>query len=323
MQLEHFGREIRLAIKNLILHKTRSLLTMLGMVFGVGSVVAMLAVGEGASMEALQQIKLLGSNNIIIQSIKPPDEGGNSKGRTFLSIYGLLYDDEARMLETFDRINRTVPVKAVRKEGRNGPRAVDLRIVGTTPAWFAVVKRELVAGRVLLPADVQRRSNVAVLTERAARLLLSDSPTIGQPIRIGGGFFTVVGIIRSEGGQSGALQTPDQENDIYLPLTTMREYFGDLIVQRSAGSRSREQVELHQIIVQVGEVEDVVATAEGIEAMLLQSHKKDDFQMKVPLALLRQAEKTKRTFNIVLGLSLIHISEPTRPAPLSRMPSSA
>ena len=128
-----------------------------------------------------------------------------------------------------------------------------------------------------------------------------STATIGKPVRIGGGFFTVVGIIRSQAGQAGVIQTPDQQNDIYIPLTTMREYFGDLVVQRSAGSRSREQVELHQIIVQVSDVDDVVATAEGIEAMLGQLHKKDDFQMDVPLALLRQAERTKRTFNIVLG----------------------
>jgi putative ABC transport system permease protein len=81
----------------------------------------------------------------------------------------------------------------------------------------------------------------------------------------------------------------------------MREYFGDMVVQRSAGSRSREQIELHQILVQVSEINDVVATAQGIEAMLRQLHQKDDFQMDVPLALLRQAERTKRTFNIVLG----------------------
>ena len=86
-------RDIRLGIKNLLLHKLRSLLTMLGLVFGVGSVIAMLAVGEGASKEALDQIRKLGSNNIILTSVKPSQDEAPSQVRTFMSVYGLSYDD--------------------------------------------------------------------------------------------------------------------------------------------------------------------------------------------------------------------------------------
>ena len=77
---KHLYREIKLGVKNLVLRSTRSLLTMLGMVFGVGSVIAMLAVGEGASKEALEQIRMLGSNNIMVYSVKPSEEGGQQFG---------------------------------------------------------------------------------------------------------------------------------------------------------------------------------------------------------------------------------------------------
>jgi putative ABC transport system permease protein len=294
-------REVRLGVKNLGRHRLRSLLTMLGVVFGVGSVVAMLAVGEGASQEALEQIRRLGSNNILIRSVKPVDEPGAARSRTFMSVYGLLYDDELRIAETFSSVRRTVPAKTLRKEGRLGARSLELRIVGTTPDWFDLVRRPVIAGRVLLPQDMDGRHNAAVLTEYGARRLLALEGGIGQAIRIGGEYFEVVGIVRNQAGDAGTIQTPDQEVDVYIPINVAQERFGDIMVRRLAGSRTRELVELHEIIVQVASIEDVEPTAAGIEAMLVRFHKRLDYRVSVPLALLRQAEATKRTFNIVLG----------------------
>ena len=110
-------RNIMLGIENLLLHKLRSFLTTLGVVFGVGSVVAMLSVGEGASKEALDQIRKVGSNNIIIRSMKSVEEESQSTTHSHMSIYGLTYDDERRMRETFHDVSQVVPVKLVRKDG--------------------------------------------------------------------------------------------------------------------------------------------------------------------------------------------------------------
>jgi len=294
-------RNVQLGVKNLVLHKLRSFLTMLGVVFGVGSVVAMLAVGEGASKKVLEQIEKLGSNNIIISAKKPAEEQGAGRVRTFMSIYGLLYEDERRIAESFEAVLRTVPVKSFYKEGRLGSTALELRIVGTTPDWFDLVQRPVIAGRVLKDNDVPNRHNVVVLTEYGARRLLATRDTLGQVLRIGGNCFEVAGIVKSETGQAGGVQTPDSEVDAYVPIDVARERFGDIVTRRAAGSRIREQVELHQIIVQVRDTEDVEATAAGIEVMLQRFHKKPDYRMSIPFALLRQAEATKRTFNIVLG----------------------
>ncbi len=294
-------RNIRLGIKNLMLHKLRSFLTMLGVVFGVGSVVAMLAVGEGASKEALAQIRKLGSHNIIVTSIKAAEDEASGTVRTRMSVYGLLYDDELRVQESFDVVEHTVPVKLVRRDGRLGERVLELRIVGTMPEWFELVQRPLIAGRVLLRRDVAEHANAVVLTEYGARRLLATRATLGQSLRIGSDYFEVVGIVKSEDIQAGGIQTPDQEVDAYIALNVARERFGDMTVRRSAGSRERELVELHQMIVQVRTLTDVEPVAAGIEAMLKRFHKKTDYRLSVPLALLRQAEATKRTFNIVLG----------------------
>lgn len=295
-------RNILLGIENLLLHKLRSFLTMLGVVFGVGSVVAMLAVGEGASKEALEQIRKLGSNNIIITAVKSvEDESTTGTTRSFMSIYGITYDDYRRLIETINTIKEAVPAKLIRKEGRLRERELELRVVGTTPQWFELVQRTIIAGRILSPSDVEQEDPVVVLTEYGARRLLAAENTIGQTLRLGGDTFKIVGIVKSEGGKAANIQIPDQQVDAYIPIDVARSYYGDISVRRSSGSFEREMVELHQVIVQVDRTDNVEATAKAIEEMLKRFHKKKDYSISVPLALLKQAEATKRTFNIVLG----------------------
>jgi putative ABC transport system permease protein len=301
MRQTRITRNIWLGIENLLLHKLRSFLTMLGVVFGVGSVVAMLSVGEGASKEALEQIRKLGSNNIIVSSVKSAEEEQASTQHSHMSIYGLTYEDYARVTESFHDIQQTAPVKLMRKDSRLRERAMELRVVGTTPEWFKLVPREVIAGRVLLLSDEVKQAPVAVLTEFGARKILATEHTIGQTISIGGDQFEIVGIVRSESGQAGNIQIPDQQVDVYIPIEVARVYFGDIFTKRTSGGDEREMVELHQVIVQVDEPKKVESVAAGIERMLEQFHKKKDYVVSVPLALLKQAEATKRTFNIVLG----------------------
>ena len=293
-------RNIRLGIKNLMLHKLRSMLTVLGVVFGVGSVIAMLAVGEGASQEAMEQIRKLGRDNIILSSVKPVEDEQATAQRAFMSVYGLLYEDEQRIRETMPAVLQTVPVKHVRKEGRLGERALELRVMGTTPDWFKLVDRPMVAGGTLKRWDIDNQAAVCVLTEYGARRLLATEHSIGQSLRIGGDYYEVIGIVQSE-QSGGSIQTPDQEVDAYIPINVARDRYGDVSMRRSVGSQEMEMVELHMVLVQVRSMEQVEPTAEAIQSMLERFHRKKDYRISVPLALLQQAEATKRTFNIVLG----------------------
>jgi putative ABC transport system permease protein len=301
MRQTRIVRNVWLGIENLLLHKLRSFLTMLGVVFGVGSVVAMLSVGEGASKHALDQIRKLGSNNIIITSMKSAEEEQASTSHAHMSVYGLTYEDHRRLAASFANIRQVAPAKLMRKDSRLRERAMELRVVGATPEWFHLVPRDLVAGRVILPADQEQRAPVAVLTEFGARRLLAAENTVGQTLRIGGNQFEVIGIIKSESGQAGSIQIPDQDIDVYIPLEVAQRYFGDIFAKRTAGSDERERVELHQIIVQVDDPKNAEMVGAGIQRMLGLFHKKKDYAVSIPLALLKQAEATKRTFNIVLG----------------------
>jgi len=274
---------------------------MLGLVFGVGSVIAMLAIGEGASEEALAQIRKLGSRNIIITAQKPAEENSASQSSVRMSMYGLLYDDQERISTTIPTVVASVPVKAMQKEARFGKRSLDLRIVGTTEKWFALVERHIIAGRVMNARDVEDRASVAVLTEYGARRLLATESIIGSELRIGGNAYEVIGIVKSEKSNDESMQTPDQQTDAYIPLSSARQHYGDVFFQRKQGTYIRELVELHQLIVHVDSETTVETTAAAIERVLGIFHKNKDYSISVPLALLRQAESTKRTFAIVLG----------------------
>jgi len=301
MRQTRIARNIWLGIENLLLHKLRSFLTMLGVVFGVGSVVAMLSVGEGASKEALEQIRRLGSNNIIISSMKSAEEEATSTTHSHMSIYGLTYEDYRRLAQSFKDIQQTAPVKLMRRDSRLGDRVMELRVVGTSPEWFDLVPRQVLAGRVLLKSDQDKQAPVAVLTEFGARKILATESTIGQTIRIGSDQFEVIGIVKSESGQAGSIQIPDQDVDAYVPIEVARRYFGDIFTKRTSSGEEREKIELHQMIIQVDDPKKVEAVAAGVERMLEQYHKKKDYVVSVPLALLKQAEAMKRRFNIVLG----------------------
>ena len=292
---------IKLGVTDVWRHKTRSFLTMLGMVFGVGSVIAMLAVGEGASHQALESIRRLGSQNIILSSVKPTSDNeasGVSKSAQ-LAMYGLLNDDNLRIRETIAGVEDVVPARMVRRNARFNERRIELRVVETVPTWFDVVPRPVLAGRVLTQKDIDANANVCVLTEFGVRKLLAARRMIGQCVRLGQEVFEVVGVVKNESG--GNVRAPDSEADAYIPMSTGAKVFGVANIRYVSGGMEGERVELSQIIVKMNSISVVEAGAKAIEAMLKRFHKKPDFKIDVPLSLLREAEKTKRTYNIVLG----------------------
>ncbi len=299
--LSRLKRDVALGVKNLLLHKLRSFLTMLGLVFGVGSVIAMLAIGEGASREALDRIRRLGSHNVMLESRKPPEDAGSQNRTSFFSVYGLLYSDAERIASTIPAVDTVVPVKALVKPGRFRKRTQDLRVVCTTEDWFRLVDREVLAGRVMDARDTREFASVAVLTEWGARRLLATEHAIGETLTIDRNTFQVVGIVRSESGGVGASDMPDRPTDVYIPLSTARQRYGDMFVRRTNGSMIREKVELHEIIAHVRKENEVEAASKAVSRLLETSHKKKDYAVNVPLQLLRQAQATKRTFSIVLG----------------------
>ncbi len=294
-------RIVRLGLKSLLLHKLRSSLTVLGIVFGVCSVIAMLSIGEGASYEAQEQIRALGSTNLILRSVKPAENQSSSAERSRVVEYGLTYEDAERIALTYPGVDVVVPVWELRKDIRFLGGRLEGRVLGTVP-WFARMSQYQVSeGRFLTYEDMREKASVCVLGNGVARSLFLFEEPIGQIVKIGSEYFKIVGVMEPKRISTSAFGTIDYANDVYIPLTTARETYGELSVKIASGSRDMERVQLHQVQVRVADSILVEPMAAVIREMLERFHKKQDWELIVPLEALRRAEATKRIFNIVLG----------------------
>lgn len=296
-----------LGVKSLMLHKLRSGLTMLGMIFGVCSVIAMLAIGEGASHEAQERIKRLGSTNIIINSVKPPDQqNDNSENSGGALMYGLTYDDASRLQFTIPNVESVLPMRIIRENVRFGQNQEPCQIVATLPQYSKVQDVDIVFGRFLSYMDEKHQRNVCVITSGLARRLFTYQDPLNSTIRIQDVYYQVVGILNETGTaeqrpQKGEMEGEALDNNVYIPLSTARSRFGDTIVRMNSGSYSAETVELHRIIIKMRDTDAVIQAEQQIGSLIKRFHEDNDFELIVPLQLLREAEATKRMFSIVLG----------------------
>ncbi|QGQ24998.1 FtsX-like permease family protein [Gimesia benthica] len=298
-------RIVRLAMKSLLLHKLRSGLTMLGIVFGVFSVIAMLAIGEGASAQAQKQVLELGATNVIVRSIKPPDEVAQTSSSARVLQYGLLRSDYKILTETLPTIVNAAPIREVDREVRYLKEAMNARVVGCTADYMAMNHLDLAAGRFLTASDQNKLLNVAVVANEVANKLFKYENPLGQSIRIGPMFYTVVGVTKDRTASAaigGSLSGQDYNKDVYIPIKTLQAREGDLDIKRQAGSMTAEHIELNQITLRVNDKDTVLPTAQAIRETLEQSHPRNkDYAVVVPLELLKQAEQIRMIFNVVLG----------------------
>ena len=303
MILFRLKRTLKMGFKSLWLRKLRSALTLLGITFGVCSVIAMLAIGEGASYEAQQQIKQLGSHNIIVQTVEPPQETNVSSSSSQINDYGLKYVDARRIRDTVPNVTVMVQARKVSQKVHNHSWQLDTKVVGTVPWYPEVSNVRMKSGRFFSELDAEERKSVCVLGSEAAEKLFPLGGSRGSLIRVSKKRYRVIGVMgatpRTDTEESEAKGTPDR--NIYIPFTTMQAQYGESIINRGSGSISAEKIQLHEIIVQVDSLDRVKSTSRVIEQLLKTGHDKEDYRVVVPLRLLEQARRTRRIFSVVLG----------------------
>ena len=302
---------IRLGISSLLLHKLRSGLAILGILIGITAVIWLVAMGEGVSYQAQEQIKDLGARNIIVRSIKPAQESSTAGGSFFLQ-YGLLRDDFKRILSNVPMIERAVPMRVLRKEIRVDDRTLEARLVGCTPEYFALNRLTMQRGRFLSDNDDFPPKNVAVIGANTALTLFKYENPIGKSIQIDSDFYVVVGQTAARDPTAaigGSLDSEDYNLDVYIPLETLRWRIGDMIFTSRSGSREGEIVQLSQITVSVDDLDTVDETADIVRTLIEKYHPTQDVGITVPKELLRQAELLRMMFNLLLvliaGISLL------------------
>ncbi len=311
--MSHLIRSIRLAVKSLLLHKLRSGLTMLGIVFGVFSVIAMLAIGEGASKQAQEQVLLLGANNIIVRSVKPPEDSGSSGSGGSVLRYGLTQEDFNVLRGKVPRLGGIVPVREVVLNVRNRDNDMNPRVVGCTPDYQEMNHLEMATGRFLSDQDITNLANVVVIaSETAERLYPLENP-LNKSVQIGNRAYRVIGVTRERTASAaigGSLSGQDYNKDIYMPLDTFQSRINtkNTIIKRAQGSFSAVSLVYDQITLKINhpnivdEPELILSTAEMVRETMDAKHAAArDVDVIVPLELLKQAEQLRNIFNVVLG----------------------
>ena len=308
----------RLGLKNLRLHKLRSLLTALGIIIGVAAVIIMVAIGEGAKRDALEQLAQLGARNILVRSVPPP-ESSEAAGRTsFVATYGLKRSDLAR-LRTLPDVEVVVALRDTEQKVVHHDMRILANPIGTTPDAFDVINLKLLRGQYFDQLQCDRAEPVCVLGNKAAQQLFPYEDPMGQQVRVGTSrsgtaMLTVVGVLEPTGLRAGsegaAMMNRDLDMDIYFPLTLSEDVFGDMIRKQVAGSREYKRIELSEIWLKARKTEDVETLAATVENLLeiqqrggpqdLKSTPRLDVEVKAPIQILRAAERTQKTFNAIM-----------------------
>jgi macrolide transport system ATP-binding/permease protein len=192
-------RTMHIGTKSLLLHKLRSILTMLGIIFGVCSVIAMLAIGEGASFQAQEEIKKMGSANIIIRAVKPPEDtkaNASSSGRGSVVEYGLTYKDVNRIQATIPGIRHVLPERHIRENVRFFRNEVAGQVVGTYPLYKEISGLDTLRGRFISDTDDLHQNNICAISSGLARRLFPYQDPLDQELKIGAHYYQVVGLVR-------------------------------------------------------------------------------------------------------------------------------
>jgi putative ABC transport system permease protein len=288
-------QDLRLGLDNLRLHKLRSMLTMLGMIFGVAAVVAMLSIGAGAQQQVMAFIEQLGVRNVIVEARETTDPQAFGKVRA--TSPGLTFQDFRVIQTTLKGVTaatprkRFLPSKMLPKPQRDMP-----TIYGVTPSYVAIGNLHLAAGRFFDDRETERAVPVAVLGEGAKAALFGPEDAIGRYIKVNDQWLRVIGVVGSQlSVHTDALSVPeeDRNNLIYVPLWAS--------ILRLEDNYSRYRDEIDGIYLQLEPGTDSVVSAETIRGVLNTSHRNTaDFSVIVPAALLAEQRRTQRVFEVVM-----------------------
>jgi putative ABC transport system permease protein len=274
---------LRLALRNLTVHKLRSTLSVTGVVFGVAAVTAVSSVGEGARREAVEQIGDLGIDTITVRARAAAGGGAPAPLR--------LSDADAVRAVGADLV-AVAPVREARAPVRAGSRATDAGVVGTTADYASAARLRLGSGRFLADVDVDQRRRVAVLGASVASDLFPLGDPRGQRVLVGGDWYDVVGVAEGRGARrsrGGPIRSRDVNTAVFVPLLAL-----------DRGSDPRPDG-IEEIVVRVDDAEHVARAAEVVKSVVKRTTGSDAFEVVVPREILRQKERTQRIFNVVTG----------------------
>jgi len=330
---KRYSYNVLIAIEAIFANKIKSLLTALGIIFGVAAVISMLAIGNGAEQEILEQIKMVGVNNIIITPILPSNQATTndkksatandpnqqqSAGKTKFS-KGLTLTDAESIKEIIPTVKEVCPVITFNFSAILNDKSSPIKLEGTTNTYFSLFDIRLESGTLFTMQHLINGYPVCIIGNNVKNVFFNQEDPIGKFIKCGQIWLKIIGVIEKRifvGTGGGTMAVSGTDNKIIIPVKTMLLRYRNKALIRAdqveaassdpeagkAVTTTEDRNQLDQIIVQVTETQTLTSTAKIVGKMLLRKHNDvQDFDVSIPELLLKQQQKTKNIFNIVLG----------------------
>jgi putative ABC transport system permease protein len=317
-----------IAIEAVLANKVRSILTGLGIIFGVAAVIAMLAIGNGAQQEILEQIKLVGVNNIVIKPIveqseeKLANESGSDGEKKKFSA-GLNMLDKAAILEIIPGVTKVSPEIIIDTYVINNGIRRTAKIVGVEPDYFSLFNFTLLEGEMFAAHHLETGAAVCIIGKSIKTKFFAAEDAVGKYLKCGNVWLQVIGILDERVISSSSISNlgiRDYNMDVYVPLETVLYRYKnraritqEMLQKANAGNRGRSSQDqeesrstnyhqLDRLVVQVDNTANLSSTADIISRMFQRRHSGVvDFEIEIPELLLKQQQRTNDIFNYVLG----------------------
>lgn len=312
----HTTESLKVGLHGLLSNKTRALLTMLGILFGVASVIAMMSIGEGARQETLQQIELLGTNNIIINK-KVVSLPGTTEKMQFSP--GLTLKDAESVQKINPFIESITPVRESEFEVAYRSVVENMKIIGTTPNYPLTFNSRILSGSFFKEYHYAEYANVCVIGFGVKEKFFRFADPLKERIKIGNQWFQIIGVVAPKNISSAGTKSFGIRNfneDIYVPFSTMSTKMEKVEVNEQVVQMTRrgmrfttedaikmvDKLSVDQVTVKVKNSDQLRQAAALIEKILDRRHFGiKDFDIILPEQLLEQKQKTQKIFNVVMG----------------------
>ncbi|HAM10808.1 MAG: hypothetical protein A2X05_18050 [Bacteroidetes bacterium GWE2_41_25] len=331
-----YFHDIEIAVESIISNKLKSILTALGIIFGVAAVIAMLAIGKGAKQEIMDQMKMVGVNNILVNPVIPDKSSASEEGEKQQKKFsrGLNMLDVEAIRETLPSVKRISPEISFNSIAMMNGVKYTAKLVGVSNDYFHLYNLPLVAGTIFNNYQEENGIQVCIIGANIRAKFFSKIDPLGQYIKFNGIWLKVIGVLQKTNVSLTGFEEKGvnvYNDNIYIPIQTMllryqnralvntktvseassMQFFGGggMMMSRVVSSSSDASTDsetnynqLDRIVVQVAETEQLQPTTEILSRMLIRRHTGvRDFEITVPELLLKQQQRTKDIFNIVLG----------------------
>ncbi|MCX6282031.1 MAG: ABC transporter permease [Bacteroidetes bacterium] len=334
---ERYQYIFNIALEAVFLNKFRSMLTALGIIFGVAAVIAMMAIGNGAQKEILDQMKLVGVNNIIITPKIEKNKGSSTQGSDQSTSQtssndknkgkfspGLSLKDAESIRFMIPTVQKVSPVVIYEADVIREAVRYTTKISGVTPDFFELFNIDLQQGDMFNTEQLREGKAVCIIGSTIQSKFFPNGSAIGQEIKCGRLWLKVIGVLRKKEVNQSTMENlgiSDYNNSVFAPIQTLMRRvkdrtmvtsaslhgssimdFGDMVFMSSQEGDELSKNQVDKIVVQVKQSSQINPTTDLLKRMLLRRHQKmEDFEIKVPELLLKQEQRTKDIFNIVLG----------------------